>query len=63
MTALDPSRHFAATQQFSRFRGEADIGVCVPIAESDANDPNATLGSRPDAFDLDQRGGDGLDID
>jgi hypothetical protein len=33
-----PSRHFAATQQFSRFRGEADIGARVPIAESDAND-------------------------
>jgi len=38
MTAYGPSRHFAATQQFSRFRGEADIGGRVPIVESDARD-------------------------
>jgi hypothetical protein len=29
-----PSRHFAATQQFSRFRGEADIQLAA-LAEPD----------------------------
>ena len=41
-SAVGPSRHFAATQHFSRFRGEADIGNCTRLRDSDANDPTRT---------------------
>jgi hypothetical protein len=34
MSAQGTSRHFAATQQFSRFRSEADIGSAA-LAEPD----------------------------
>jgi hypothetical protein len=34
MSANGTSRHFAATQQFSRFRSEADIGSAA-LAEPD----------------------------
>src|SRR5215475_9483071 len=44
MSAHGPSRHFAATQYFGRFRREADIDGRAALTSTDAIGPKADLG-------------------
>jgi len=46
MSAVGPSRLFAATQYFGRFRREADIDGRAALTSTDAIDPTETSAAR-----------------
>ena len=58
-SGVGPSRHFAATQQFSRFRSEADIERFSVCTEAVAIDPKRTLIARASRDQLRQRMSEG----
>jgi hypothetical protein len=45
-----PSRHFAATQRFNRFRGEADINSSAEFDASVENDPQRNSAAFTDFY-------------
>jgi hypothetical protein len=56
-SAHGPSRHFAAAQQISRFRKEADIKWRAGLAGSVANDPERTAVLISGANEMDSSNG------